>query len=130
MNYVKTGKVVKTVNDAYVTGGIGIVVPYNKNKVEHNITYRTNYYTDYARFFHSYNFKKYCEHFNLSAKLIDYRNKVSNKYVLKWEMFTPNLEYGFNSKRKIFQADTEIIFSPVEWMMPGCGYIITINHVK
>lgn len=45
-------------------------------------------------------------------------------------MFTPNQDYDFNSKNKIYQTDTEIKFSMIKWMTPGCGYIITVNHVK
>ena len=66
----------------------------------------------------------------MSATLHDYRDNKQEDYLLKWEMFTPNQEYGFNSRRRISQTNTEIKFSPIEWMTPSCGYIITINQVK
>lgn len=128
-DYIKKGNFKQATNELYVTGGIGISIPYDKNVIEHNITYKSRYHTEYAKFFHSYIFKKYCEHFCLSAILHDYRNSPKEKYLLKWEMFTPNQEYGYNSKRKISQTDTEIRFSPIEWMVPSCGYIITINKI-
>ena len=130
LKYIKNGDFKTTPNEAYVAGGIGIEIPYDKDKIVHNITFRAKYCTEYARYFHSYSFKEFCEHFNLSASLHDYRKDTKDKYVLKWEMFTPNQDYGFNSKNKLLQTDTEIKFSPVNWMTPGCGYIITINHVK
>lgn len=129
-NYIKRGEFKQAANESYVTGGIGINIPYDKNVNEHNITYKSKYHVDYAKFFHSFIFKNYCERFYLSATLHDYRKNAQDDYLLKWEMFTPNQEYGFNSRRKISQTDTEIRFSPVEWMTPGCGYIITINQVK
>lgn len=129
-NYIKKSDFKSAENESYVTGGIGIKIPYNKNANEHIITFNSRYHTDYAKFFHSYTFKRYCENFILSANLIDHRKEIGDKYVLKWEMFTPNVDYSYNSKRKIYQTDTEIRFSPVEWMTPGCGYIITINQIK
>lgn len=128
--YIKRGTFKPTPNESYVSGGIGIEIPYDKDKIEHNITFRTKYCTEYARFFHSYSFKKICEHFNLSASLYDYRKEAKDAYALKWEMFTPYRDYSFNSKNKISQTDSEIKFSPINWIIPGCGYIITLNHIK
>ena len=128
-NYIKKGEFTITANEKYLSGGIGIVIPYDSNKVEHNITFGTRYHTDYARFFHSFSFKHYCEYFNLNANLQDLREDVNDKYVLNWEVFTPE-DYNISSKKKIFQTENEIKFSPMEWMSPGCGYIITINQVQ
>ena len=128
-NYIKKGEFTITANEKYLSGGIGIVIPYDSNKVEHNITFGTRYHTDYARFFHSFSFKHYCEYFNLNANLQDLREDVNDKYVLNWEVFTPE-DYNISSKKKIFQTEDEIKFSPMEWMSPGCGYIITINQVQ
>lgn len=80
LEYIKRGVFIPTPNESYVFGGIGIVIPYDKDKTKHNITFRSKYRTEYARFFHSYGFKKFCEHFNLSARLDDYR-KEKKRYV-------------------------------------------------
>ena len=75
--YIKRGTFKPTPNESYVSGGIGIEIPYDKDKIEHNITFRTKYCTEY-----------------------------------------------------ISQTDSEIKFSPINWIIPGCGYIITLNHIK
>ena len=113
-DYIKRGTFKPTPNEAYVSGGIGILIPYDMEKTEHNITFKSTYHTDYATFFHSYSFNRICEHFNLSANLCAYRTAAKDTYVLKWEMFTPNPAYDFNSKNKIYSQtanDLSNIFS-------------------
>lgn len=127
-NYIQKGKFTITANEKYLAGGIGIVIPYDFKKTEHNITFGSRYHTDYSRFFHSFSFRHYCEYFNLCADLQDHRKKKIDKYVLNWEVFTPE-DYNLSSKKKIFQTENEIKFSPMEWMTPGCGYVITVNQI-
>lgn len=130
LEYVKRGIFSPTSNGAYEAGGIGVEIPYDTEAEVHEIVFNSNYHTDYARFFHSYTFARYCEKFHLHASLQDMRKKPVDKYILKWEMYTPNSDYSYNSKHKIKQSDMEMNFASVEWMIPGCGYIITINQVK
>lgn len=129
--YIKYGEFKKTQNPFYQSGGVGISIPFEEEAEFHNLVYIGRYRTDYALFFHSFSFKQFCKTFRLRVQLSDKRSDVSkDKYVLKWEMFTPNADYEYNSKEMMRQTDDLIQFASVPWMYPSSGYIVTLNHLK
>lgn len=133
MQYIHLGQHTSTANPFYYHGKIGIQVPLKNDEELHSISYIGKYHTDYALFFHSYCFKMFCQSFHIHIQLFDKRtlNKKKEKYVLKWEMYTPySMDYAYNSKHMIQQTEDIIEFNGIPWMTPSSGYIVTLNCKK
>lgn len=100
MQYIRTGEHKSTSNPFYYHGKIGIQIPLKEDEELHNISYVSRYRAEYAMFFHSYCFNMFCQSFHIHVQLFDKRTlKKKEKYMLKWEMYTPySMDYAYNSK--------------------------------
>lgn len=132
MHYIHTGEYKSTANPFYYQGGIGIQIPLKEDEELHNISYVSRYRTEYAMFFHSYCFKTFCQSFHIHVQLFDKRTiRKKEKYMLKWEMYTPySMDYAYNSKYMIQQTENIVEFNGIPWMAPSSGYIVTLNCKK
>lgn len=132
MRYVAYNESKVTANPFYYQGGIGLEIPLKEDKEIHNISYVSRYRTEYAMFFHSYCFHMFCQSFHIHIQLFDSRTiKKKEKYVVKWEMYTPySMDYAYNSKYMVRQTEDIIEFNGIPWMTPSSGYIVTLNCKK
>lgn len=132
MQYIHSGQYKSTATPFYYQGGIGIEIPLKEDEELHNISYVSRYRTEYAMFFHSYCFKTFCQSFHIHVELFDRRTvKKKEKYILKWEMYTPySMDYAYNSKQMIQQTENIVEFNSIPWMTPSSGYIVTLNCNK
>lgn len=56
--------------------------------------------------------------------------KYTKEYVLKWGMFTPYKKYDQSSQRMLGHSKKELNFSVSDLMIPGNGYVITLNNAR
>lgn len=128
---VTKGKPQQTQNPFYVTDVIKLEIPFDRSKEEHQIQYESVYHVDYDRFFHECVFKELCKGFTLEASLEDKRtNKKDKEYMIKWSIFTMNEEQDFVSRNMLNHHKNNIFCNPVEIMLPGSGYILTLGSAK
>jgi hypothetical protein len=120
-----------TSNPFYVTNVVKVEVPFDKNIQRHEVYYSVKYQTNYDRYFHEYMFKEFCHFFSLNVSLEDNRtDKTTKEYVLKWGMFTPYKKYDQSSQRMLGHSKKELNFSVSDLMIPGNGYVITLNNAR
>lgn len=104
-------------------------IPFDGNKRKHKIKYSTRYRTDYDRYFHEYVFKEFCQFFSLTITLNDRRTcKKDKEYMIKWGMFTPYKTYDHSSQDMLDHNKDRITFNVADLMIPGNGYVITLNN--
>lgn len=128
---VTKGKPQQTQNPFYVTDVIKLEIPFDRSKEEHQIQYESVYHVDYDRFFHERVFKELCKGFTLEASLEDKRtNKKDKEYMIKWSIFTMHEEQDFVSRNMLNHHKNNIFCNPVEIMLPGSGYILTLGSAK
>lgn len=128
---VTKGKPQQTQNPFYVTDVIKLEIPFDRSKEEHQIQYESVYHVDYDRFFHECVFKELCKGFTLEASLEDKRtNKKDKEYMIKWSIFTMHEEQDFVSRNMLNHHKNNIFCNPVEIMLPGSGYILTLGSAK
>lgn len=128
---VTKGKPQQTQNPFYVTDVIKLEIPFDRSKEEHQIQYESVYHVDYDRFFHECVFKELCKGFTLEASLEDKRtNKVDKEYMIKWSIFTMHMQQDFVSRNMLNHHKNNIFCNPVDIMLPGSGYILTLGSAK
>lgn len=126
--HIKSGTIKYTSNPFYVTNVIRVDFPFSENKKDHNIKYKVTYRTNYARYFHEYVFKEFCQYFSLNVSLDDKRiNKMGKEYMIKWGMFTPYKIYDHSSQNMLRHEKNAVEFNVSNLMLPGNGYVITLN---
>ena len=125
------GKPQQTQNPFYVTDVIKLEIPFDRSKEEHQIQYESVYHVDYDRFFHECVFKELCKGFTLEASLEDRRtDKKDKEYMIKWSIFTMHGEQDFVSRNMLNHHKNNIFCNPVDIMLPGSGYILTLGSAK
>ena len=129
--YVTKGEPLQTQNPFYVTDVIKLEIPFDRSKEEHQIQYESVYHVDYDRFFHEYIFRELCKGFTLEASLEDRRtDKKDKEYMIKWSIFPMHREQHFISGNMLSYNKNKIFCNPVDVMMPGGGYILTLESAK
>lgn len=129
--YVTKGKPKRTQNPFYVADVIKLEIPFDRSKKEHQIQYESVYHVDYDRFFHECVFTELCKEFMLEASLEDRRtNKVDKEYMIKWSIFTMHKQQDFVSRNMLNHHKNNIFCNPVDIMLPGSGYILTLGSAK
>lgn len=128
---VKKSEGKPTANPFYVSDVISAEILFDENLDHHKVQYKAAYRVDYDRFFHEYVFKEYCSSFHMDVTLYDKRqDKANQEYELKWSMFTPYPEQDHTSKDMLIYTSDRVVFNTSNLMLPGNGYIITLNSAE
>lgn len=95
----------------------------------HEITYTTEYTTQYTQFFQTKTIEHNCKHFQLEAILVDSRTNKDVDYLLRWEIICGSSEKSRIAADKIVRGDNHhfATLGGITWFPKYGGYVLTLN---
>lgn len=95
----------------------------------HEITYTTEYTTQYAQFFQTKTLDHNCKHFQLEAIIMDHRTRKKPDYMLRWDVICGPSEKNWIAVDKVIQGDDHhfATLGGIKWFPKYGGYVLTLN---